>query len=251
MLSAHERSEVRTLQHVDPMYDIAYGLRTAIQEAVFGGMVRSRIFCSSCGAVSDHLTSCNSVVLSVPRDSNDRSYTLRELWEDNFSETLADRNGVCPRHGIGCASLARKQMFLEKEPPFLMIQLSRGWETWRRRDNQMVRVARGKNCARVYFPQSLDFMRSGGYDFKGVVRHIGNTPDCGHYVATCSVGETRHGVEGFGTVGDNATVGVGDWNALTRDAVQREAYLLLYARRDSASSVAQDGSDEVPYMRAD
>jgi uncharacterized UBP type Zn finger protein len=246
-----ERSEVRTLQRMDPTYDIVYGLRTAIREAVFGGVARSRIFCSSCGAVSDHLTSCTSVVLSVPRGRNDSSYTLRELWEDHFQETLADRNGVCPRHGIGCASRARKQMFLEKEPPFLMIQLSRGWETWERRDNQMVRSARGKNCARVYFPPSLDFMRSGRYDFKGVVRHIGTTPDCGHYVATCSVGETRRGVEGYGTFNDNARVVIGDWSALTSDNVQREAYMLLYARCESVSSIARDGSEEVPYMRAD
>ena len=140
----------------------------------------------------------------------------------------------CPREGNSCSSELRRQHFVEREPPFLVLVLQRSFATYRCVDGVRQLEQHVKVNTAVEFPPVLDFMRSGTYDFKGVVHHQGSGVGGGRYVATCSLGLGPRDEEVFGVFSDNAPVKCKPWAYLETDAVQREAYMLLYARREYA-----------------
>lgn len=226
LLMALEAEEPRVLQRADPHFSTLYGHRSALREVAFGGVVRERRRCLQCSACVDAFTSCVSIILALPKDTaNVKSITLRSLWESYFGEEPCDSDARCPGACGDCTKGSVRQVFLEKEPPFLVIVLRRAWESWHKVGKVSLQMTRGKSQVAVKFPRILDFMRSGSYSFLGVVRHIGESCGSGHYVATCSLGDDR-----FGHFDDSKRPIVMSWEEVSNAAAQREAYMLLYGR---------------------
>ena len=228
--------EPRPVQEADPDFDTRFGRRSALDEFVFGGVVRTRKGCAFCESTSDSLNVERFV--QIPLHGKDHLSTLKDLWVDHFTQ-FQPLGAKCPLDDARvCAGHARQQQFFEREPPVLVIVLERAWEEWL---GPRV-ISRGKVLRGVPFPQRLDFLRSGPYSFAGVVRHLGRSARIGHYTATCRLDD------GYCHFDDLSARRVA-WRDVASPAAQKEAYLLVYTREGSWSDAVRTGVECVPYVR--
>jgi ubiquitin C-terminal hydrolase len=205
-------AESRVLEGLLPHLADDYGHRTVVVGDIFGSLYRTRVRCVECAGVSDNLAN-ESVVKLELRGSGHRS--LKALWEEHFKQDRP-RFTHCSRGSRVCKGGAFLQVFLEKEPPVLVIVLKRAW-----RDDQGVEH---KEVRPVSFPERLEFMRTGPYRFCGVVRHHGLTCRQGHYVATCRLGEDQHGRVVYGVFDDASRVRRVHWGEVASEASSNTPY---------------------------
>ena len=103
----------------------------------------------------------------------------------------------------------------------------------------------GKDTRPFQFPCRLDFLRSGSYELRGVIRHAGDTPEDGHYVATCYLGRGK-----YGTFDDETFGGFLSWSELSDNVdIQSEAYVLLYERVSGERRTWREEVATTPFVR--
>ena len=171
-----------------PNFVHRFGQRSVLDESLFGGLLRDRLFCSTCGAASDTLRFDSFIRLSFPSRKRKDSLTLKALWEQHFLPTRGDGKLQCPDAPRCSVRGCGKQSFLEREPAILCIILLRGSETYL---SDGTLVASHKDRREVGFPERLDFLRSGIYRFLGVVVHHGESPRTGHYTSFARISDSR------------------------------------------------------------
>ena len=155
-------------------------------ETIFGCVIRKRSYCCKCERVLDSLQGSSQVPLDVcERDSPVR---LQSLWEVHFS-SMQSTTSCAGAVEAPCDGRLELQRFLEKEPPVLCIVLRRGMQE-RNASGRIVRE--WKVCTPVICPRSIQFLRSGVYEFAGAVLHEGTSCDRGHYTAVCRVGQDEY-----------------------------------------------------------
>jgi hypothetical protein len=225
-----------------------YGERHILSEHVFGSLLRSRVRCDDCATVSDNMEAPNYITFSLATTPNVR--TLQDLWEGRFKELRAPTTCRCPReHTVGlgvCAGRCRTQLFLEKEPTVLLIELKRGWQTFDRISGM---VTRGKLRTEIAFPERLDFLRTGPYVLRGVLQHCGDTAGRGHYVASCWLRREAAGQNLYGTFSDDMQVPTLPWHRLNTQSVRCDWYVLAYVRDGVWDHGVREGPERTPYAR--
>lgn len=169
-------------------YNIRHGVRTILQDAVFGLLTRDRSRCinAACLVVRDSLHNSHLVLkLAFPDEHRAEKttrqplrITLQEMWEYHFGERKYE---WARAH---CGTLGVRQSFLEGEPPLLIIKLERGVEVIR-----SVAKVRKKIQSAVEFPEPVDVMRTGEYALCGVVLHHGECVNAGRYNVACRMAE--------------------------------------------------------------
>ena len=212
------------------------GERRVVLEHVCGMLFRNRVRCAQCTAVSDTMNQFPHAELEM----SDNVFTsLKDLWLHHVTEGRA-QGCRCP---VMCGANAYSQRFLEREPPVLFFRLKRFYE-------EIVDGARHgrKDRRRVRFPEVLDFMRSGEYQFAATLQHEGHSLSVGHYVATvwegAEAGAKRYREYRDDDVGESLT-----WEALPLERLQADAYVLVYVRTRSWNDRVGDGSERTPYLR--
>ena len=171
---------------------------------------------------------------------SDNLYTsLKELWKHHVTEGGA-QGAKCP---VRCGANGYSQRFLEREPLVLLFRLKRFYQ-------EVVNGARRnrKDRRRVSFPEALDFMRSGEYQFAATVQHEGPELNRGHYVATLWEG-SEAGVNCYREYRDDVLGASLAWEALPLERLQADAYVLVYVRTKFWSDRVGDGSERTPYLR--
>ena len=212
------------------------GERRVVLEHVCGMLFRNRVRCAQCTGASDTLGQYPHAELEM-RDNAYRS--LKGLWLHHVTEGRAEGTR-CP---VGCGSNGYLQRFLEREPPVLFFRLKRFYE-------EVVNGARRgrKDRRRVSFPEVLDFMRSGEYQFAATLQHEGGSLGAGHYVATVWEG-AEAGVNRYREYRDDDVGESLAWGALPFQRLQADAYVLVYVRTRFWSDRVGDGSERTPYLR--
>ena len=201
--------------------------RHVLPDVVSGSIVRSRLFCNGCSAVSDVLEREPCVKLVV---GSAKQQSLPSMLDNEFKEYGTD--SVCPATcGRRGPADVRKQRFLEREPAVMFFHLIRAQQNGRKINNA------------VEFPEVLTCMRTGAYHFASVVRHKGRASNQGHYLATCWRGSDR-----YTEYNDNVITDV-TWQDVATKQVQGEAYVLVYVRIGFWQGVACDGTEDTPYAR--
>ena len=109
-------------------------------------------------------------------------------------------------------------------------------------------LSRAGAARRVPFPEVLDFMRSGEYQFAATLHHEGGSLGAGHYVATvwegAEAGVNRYREYRDDDVGESLT-----WEALPLERLQADVYVLVYVRTRFWNDRVGDGSERTPYLR--
>ena len=156
--------------------------------------------------------------------------------DDHANRFHCPRDPPCAADSVSC-----KQVFVEREPPVLLVGLKRAIEVPRlNRRGFRVGVAYRKLQNSVSFPKCIDFLRSGPYRCVGVVRHQGDSTRSGHYLANCWLGGDSYAVF------DDSRVIPCTWERFA--ACGQEAYLLVYVRTRFWAG-AGDGRLVTPYAR--
>ena len=245
MLGAIVDATPHNAARVHKNYVAEHGVRTILQDAVFGFLTRYRSCCTnaSCLAVSDSLHN-DHLVLKLTFPGNDCTIKLRDMWEYHFGEQLA-----VP----GCAHCGKdvvRQRFLEGEPPLLIIKLERGVQI-----RQSGLNVEKKIQTAVEFPEDLDVMRTGKYALCGVVMHHGPRVDEGHYTVYCRMAEigstplARQCAYCFFDCLSTSRPVMCSWDDFSKQDVQERVSLLLYARVTEENSVGVAASHKTPYER--
>ena len=127
-----------------------------------------------------------------------RALSLKQLWDSVFSSVQQDADLKCPRHETleRCGARGARVYFLEREPPILFISLRRGYLDSRRNHRKDTRA--------VSFPQTLNWLRSSEYRFAGVIRHVGDRPNHGHYTSNVLLGPRDDGVSVYAHCNDSS-----------------------------------------------
>jgi hypothetical protein len=169
------------------------------------------------------------------------SITLRYLWQQLFLPAHGDWEHKCPN--ARCSALgACKQLFLEREPPVLCIALLRATQS-RLPDGTIIETH--KDCRPVWFPERLDFMRSGSYNLMGIIVHYGPGTDIGHYVSIARLNPGRYGLFDDSKKPKNLT-----WPQIQKwDKIVENAYVLVYVRTSLRDAGRPTGGEETPYAR--
>lgn len=187
---------------------------------VFGGRLRSRVSCKTCGRKSDTFDSFMDLSLDVARSKSVthalKSYVATEVL-DGANKYKCEMGGGKPH-----MSRATKQFTVDVAPLVLTVQLKRF---------EYVPFGRGKLNQFVEYPLELDLSSAmsdaakgaGGkerYALFGVLVHSGGSMHSGHYY--CYVkGATGHWYE----MDDEGVTQCGESVAL-----RQRAYLLFYAK---------------------
>ena len=187
---------------------------------VFGGRLRSRVSCKTCGRTSDTFDSFMDLSLDVARSKSVthalRSYVATEVL-DGANKYKCEMGGGKPH-----MSRATKQFTVDVAPLVLTVQLKRF---------EYVPFGRGKLNQFVEYPLELDLSSAmsdaakgaGGkerYALFGVLVHSGGSMHSGHYY--CYVkGATGHWYE----MDDEGVTQCSETVAL-----RQRAYLLFYAK---------------------
>ena len=220
-----------------------FGERTVWKDEVLGCLFRRRSRCArgTCEGVMDVLEYENVIKLQLPPYQK-RAYVppavpLARCWELTFKEEKQE--GVnCFLEACPCTTRQR-QSFLEKEPPVLIIALARAERSHAGRRTK-------KNHTPISYPRTLDFMRSGSYEFSGGMYHTGETVLTGHYKAVCRLADTATGDQQYGIFNDEEPVDRISWEQLQNEtAWQMAAYVLVYIRAGQSMIV----EDTVPEER--
>ena len=215
-----------------------------VSRFVFGLGLRTRHRCLLCRQARDMCGIQYS--LSFALLQGDEPVALGSLWDDFFQEDQTiDAVLECARK-VGpelarCDGCIVSQRFLEQEPPCLFIQFRRGWHC-------AVTRTSGKNSREVLFPEKLEFLRSGKYALRGVVLHLGDGPDCGHYVSACWLGLDGGGANVYGIFDDDRAVQRIPWQSLN-ERTRRNCCALLYVKEEPLRSGGDVLWSTVPYKR--
>ncbi len=243
MLNTLVEQEPTAMQAAVGDFQNRYGLRSVLHEHVFGCILRSRLRCDACGTVSDKLDPCTNVCMSL--SAIDKSvHTLQGCWEKHFREELVSDGARCPSGT--CAGKCRKQLFLEKEPSVLLIELKRGWAALDATRNVL---EHGKLTRPISFPEHLDFLRTGRYVLRGVLQHTGKSDVNGHYLTSCWLGRRPDGRNEYGTFDDSAPVRRLTWQAMNIHRMREDWAVLVYVRDGAWDQAVQDGPEWTPYAR--
>ena len=243
------------VERFDKEYITDHGVRTVLQDAVFGFLTRVRSRCehAACLSVSDSLHNSHLVLkLAFPVEHHTlesqgqkSSITLQEMWDYHFGEHLTAT--PC----VSCRNSVVQQHFMEGEPPLLIMKLERGVKI---EDGGMM-VSRKIHSA-VDFPETLDCMRTGKYALCGVVMHHGSQVSAGHYTVFCRMTEigstqvTTQGAYCFFRCLTSLSAERCTWDDLSKRETRQSVQLLLYARitEEKFASVVP-ASRTTPYAR--
>ena len=220
-----------------------YGHRQALQEHVWGGVCRTRSYCTGCSYASDCVTHRVYLDLDLPSGPVEKC-SLQALLELYFSQQVVF-GWDCARKK--CVGRKLRQEFLEREPALLMLKLGRGYE--QRMNGQLVREGRKNVC--VEFPEVLRCLRSGPYALRAILRHrpdAGAGVHSGHYLATCWAGSSR-GISSYTELDDNRVTTGLPWVSVSTRVVQQEAYVLVYERECFWGDDVGDGVERTPWAR--
>ncbi|KAM3728626.1 Ubiquitin carboxyl-terminal hydrolase [Dirofilaria immitis] len=207
-------------------------------EQLFVGTLRNQIQCSACSAILINYERFRELNLGIKKSSCDRRITLEDLLDDYFgSEVLNNfKCTTCKR----TTQIQRSSRIL-RAPNILLIQLKR------------FNSFGGKIGVHVNFSLRLDLDRyvhrsgeSHTYELTGIIQHMGNAVEHGHYIAV---------VRGF----DARSYYLFDDEQRHRISLSElqniQAYILLYVRGDAfrnsvSSSVSvnaeNDAQSETP-----
>ena len=220
--------------------NFTYGVRDGIEEAVLGSLVRERSFCRQCKASHDRMLFQGVWNLQMPTRNHRGLITLDTLFTRHFlPERAADGSQRCPQ-GLGCIGAAMKQKFLERDPPVLCMALMRGSQLHHGDGT----VRNWKDKRPVWFSRTLNFMRSGFYEFLGAVLHLGDSADDGHYIAISRVSANEF------MLFDDARVQRYTWEQIQHsESFARSAYILVYTRGSLRDPAHPTGAEDTPYAR--
>ena len=204
---------------------------------VFGGRLRSRVECATCGRKSDTFDSFMDVSLDVAGGCKSIAQALKRYVA---IETLDGANKYkCEMGGPGRKphmTRATKQFTVDVAPLVLTAQLKRF---------EYVPFGRGKLNQFVEYPLVLDVSAAMSdadanakgevtYELFGVLVHSGSSMHSGHYY--CYVkGATGHWYE----MDDESVTPCGE-----KTALRQRAYLLFYARRGTGLDGGERGSEK-------
>jgi len=187
---------------------------------IFGGKLRSRVTCLSCGHNSDTFDSFMDLSLDVAK-----AYDIKDSLRDfvKIDELKGSNKYKCEK----CKKLvnARKQFTINQAPQILHIHLKRFTPTGK------------KISGHITYPEMLqlrDYMsddvadRNPTYRLYAVVCHSGSGPHSGHYFAHVRSGAGRWHCMNDSSVSDT------DVKAALQ---QRNAYLLFYERTNRLGDV--------------
>lgn len=193
---------------------------------VFGGKLRSRINCKTCGRNSDTFDPFLDLSLEVGRAKSVlgafKLFTHTEILDGDNKYKCEGKN---PGHSKPHFTKASKQFTIDQTPNVLAVQLKRF---------AYVPFGRGKMSHFVEYPLELDISpylseaRANSrdeavYDLYGVLVHAGNSSNSGHYY--CFV-KTATGT--WCEMDDESVSPVSE-----KVVLKQQAYLLFYARRNA------------------
>ena len=172
------------------------------------------------------------------------SITLRYLWGQHFLPTHG--RGVdkykCPDAPACSARVACKQLFLEREPPVLCIALLRATES-RLPDGTIVETSKDRRP--VWFPEKIEFLRSGSYSLMGVIMHLGGDVGHGHYISIA-----RLDTLGYGLFDDSKKpTRLSGPQVQSSRKIASNAYVLVYFRASLRDPHQPTGAEQTPYVR--
>ena len=213
-------------------FESCFGAHSVIDDCVFGAVLRIRRRCQLCHATRDRLEPGHRCFVINLQETSESCVSA--LWGHVFA---AQPKGLCPSRsdppcGTDCAGEALHQIFLEKEPPFIVLSIQRTQDA----DRQF------KDMRRIVFPETLpcSMLRTGPYRLVGAILHHGRTARTWHYTAICQTGP------GVYHHFDDGTARLSSWAELSSERVQVQVSLLMYAR-DGAGPAA--GHFQTPYLR--
>ncbi|GAA5923884.1 uncharacterized protein JCM15063_005490 [Sporobolomyces koalae] len=180
---------------------------------LFGGVLRSRVHCTSCGHNSD----TRDAMLDLSLDLGNRASSVKEGLDNlvKIDHLKGQNRYKCEK----CQKLvnAEKQFLIEKAPLVLTIHLKRFTPTGR------------KVGGFIKYPETLnlrgymtDSNQSPSYKLYAMVLHSGSGPHSGHYTALVQSGAGSKWYD----MNDDMVSPVQSSSALT----QKNAYCLFYVR---------------------
>ncbi|KAG9096275.1 hypothetical protein FRC06_008844 [Ceratobasidium sp. 370] len=197
---------------------------TSWVHAIFGGRLRSRVSCRTCGHCSDTFDSILDLSVDIARADTLARALAQFVKSDVLSGEDAYRCEKCKK-----PVTAEKFMAIHEAPACLTIHLKR------------FRPDGRKNALSISYPEVLDIQQymsegqmSKKYVLYGVIHHLGSGPNSGHYTAHVK------GADGRWTMMDDELV-----TPCSRPPVNhRNAYVLFYIQTDKAlptpTSIAPD-----------
>ena len=191
----------------DTLQERADVRRHVLPYVVFCSIMRSRLFCNGCSAVSDVLQREPCVKLGVGRAEQQ---SLPGMLDKEF-KGHGTEDSLCPAV-CGCRrpADARKQRFPAREPAVMCFHLIRAQRNGRNNSNA------------VEFPEVSTCMRMGANHFASIVRRKSRASNQGHYLATCWREGNRY------TDYTNDVITDVTWQGVATKQVQREASVLMY-----------------------
>ena len=217
----------------------------------FGCGIRARGRCVHCVAVKDMSSLEPYLSLQLPEGSSATALPLRALWERCFEENPVQPDAKCPSLDVdkeaSCSGPVARQLFLEREPPVLLLRIERGCQFRDPRTGSILRE--GKNPRPVDFPACLDFLRTGPYALRGVVCHHGPSLSRGHYTAFCWLREDTSRGDLYGVFDDDKAVKELAWHECNQKFLRANCYALLYVRTGRWADAPLTGVEATPYLR--
>ncbi|KAG8744561.1 hypothetical protein FRC10_009897 [Ceratobasidium sp. 414] len=197
---------------------------TSWVHAIFGGRLRSRVSCRTCGHCSDTFDSILDLSVDIARVNSLAHALAQFVKSDVLSGEDAYRCEKCKK-----PVTAEKFMAIHEAPVCLTIHLKR------------FRPDGRKNAVQILYPEVLDIQQymsegqtSKKYVLYGVIQHLGSGPNSGHYTAHVK------GADGRWTMMDDELV----TSCSNPPVNHKNAYVLFYIQTDKASptptSIASD-----------
>ncbi|KAG8721539.1 hypothetical protein FRC08_012204 [Ceratobasidium sp. 394] len=197
---------------------------TSWVHAIFGGRLRSRVSCRTCGHCSDTFDSILDLSVDIARAESLARALAQFAKPDVLSGEDAYRCEKCKK-----PVTAEKFMTIHEAPVCLTIHLKR------------FRPDGRKNALPISYPEVLDIQQymsegqtSKKYVLYGVIHHLGSGPNSGHYTAHVK------GADGRWTIMDDDQV----MPCADPPVSRKNAYVLFYIQTDKAlptpTSIASD-----------
>ncbi|KAG8692337.1 hypothetical protein FRC09_011259 [Ceratobasidium sp. 395] len=187
---------------------------TSWVHAIFGGRLRSRVSCRTCGHCSDTFDSILDLSVDLARAQTLDQALAQFVKSEVLSGEDAYRCEKCKK-----PVTAEKFMRIHEAPICLTVHLKR------------FRPDGRKNVLQIPYPEVLDIQRymsegqtSKKYVLYGVIHHLGSGPNSGHYTAHVK------GADGCWTLMDDDVVTSCPNPPLNR----KNAYVLFYIQSDKA-----------------
>jgi len=209
--------------------------RSILREYIFGVVIRERMRCDGCGHCGDKIIQQWTLEL----DLNDAPPCARSLQDfmDHSSRHFryntptrcfsmeGEMNPQCQKFEPDGSPVGtvKKQLFLEKEPPVLMMQLRRGLVDYRKNVSRKI-------FKEVQVPEQLNCLPTGPYLLRGIILHDGQGIHSGHYRAICWLRHNRMGQNVYGVFDDAKAVTPTTWDVVNSVEMRTNCVALLYVR---------------------